>query len=339
MNETILVTGAAGFIGFHTARRLIEQGHRVVGIDNLSPYYDIGLKQARLDELRNSPHFKFQQLSIQNKGPVSELFNDTKFDRVVHLAGQAGVRAPPSDAHLYIESNLVGFCNIIDACRSHKVKHLVYASSSSVYGSEAVAPFSANDSVDHPQSLYAATKRANELLAHSYSFNYALPTSGLRFFTVYGPWGRPDMAVYKFTQSIHDGKEIPLYGDGELLRDFTYIDDIVDALLLVLDSPPSHGFEGTVTPASSVAPYQVFNIGNGRPESVNDLVQMIEEALGREANIRYEPAHPSDLHTTHADVGDLHQAFGIKPTTPLREGIQLFVDWFKVYNSRDASKR
>ena len=333
MSRKTLVTGAAGFIGFHTAQRLLKRGDHVVGIDDLNAYYDVQLKKDRLKLLQSNPMFTFLQVSIEDRENLSKVLSEGRFDSVIHLAGQAGVRGPVSESHRYVTSNLVGFSNVLDCCRANKVQHLVYASSSSVYGNEAVAPFSAHHSADHPQSLYAATKRANELLAHSYSHCYQLPTTGLRFFTVYGPWGRPDMAVYKFTKDIFNGDTIEIYGDGELIRDFTYVDDVVEAIMRVLESPPTGGFDGGISPAKSQAPYRIFNVGNGNPVMVNDLVKIIEKALGRKAQIIHKPCHPADMQVTHADIQDLDDALGFRPSTDLNEGIDRFIEWFQAYHN------
>lgn len=331
MVEPVLITGAAGFIGFHTTKRLLERGLSVVGIDNMDDYYDVELKKNRLAELQKYPSFTFRIISIQDRQEVSKIFSDFSFQEVIHLAGRAGIRAPPSDAPKYVDSNLVGFCNIIDLCSTNEVQHFVYASSSSVYGTEAIAPFSTSQSVDHPQSLYAATKRANELLAHAYSHNYSLPTTGLRFFTVYGPWGRPDMAVYKFTKKISRGEEIVVYGRGEVKRDFTYVDDVVDAIIGILSLPPRPVHDRLLTPAVSKAPYQIFNVGNGEPVTVNGLVANIELALNAKAKIRYEPTPSTDLNITHAHTEDLESALGFASSTDLEEGIRRFVTWFQSY--------
>ena len=333
MSRKTLVTGAAGFIGFHTAQRLLKRGDHVVGIDDLNPYYDVQLKKDRLKLLQSNPMFTFLQVSIEDRENLSKVLSEGRFDSVIHLAGQAGVRGPVSESHRYVTSNLVGFSNVLDCCRANKVQHLVYASSSSVYGNEAVAPFSAHHSADHPQSLYAATKRANELLAHSYSHCYQLPTTGLRFFTVYGPWGRPDMAVYKFTKDIFNGDTIEIYGDGKLIRDFTYVDDVVEAIMRVLESPPTDGFDGDISPAKSQSPYRIFNVGNGNPVVVNDLVKIIEKALGRKAQIIHKPCHPADMKVTHADIQDLDDALGFRPSTDLKEGIDRFIEWFQAYHN------
>ena len=333
MSRKTLVTGAAGFIGFHTAQRLLKRGDHVVGIDDLNAYYDVQLKKDRLKLLQSNPMFTFLQVSIEDRENLSKVLSEGRFDCVIHLAGQAGVRGPVSESHRYVTSNLVGFSNVLECCRANKVQHLVYASSSSVYGNEAVAPFSAHHSADHPQSLYAATKRANELLAHSYSHCYQLPTTGLRFFTVYGPWGRPDMAVYKFTKDIFNGDTIEIYGDGKLIRDFTYVDDVVEAIMRVLESPPTDGFDGDISPAKSQAPYRIFNVGNGNPVVVNDLVKIIEKALGRKAQIIHKPCHPADMKVTHADIQDLDDALGFRPSTDLNEGIDRFIEWFQAYHN------
>ena len=333
MSRKTLVTGAAGFIGFHTAQRLLKRGDHVVGIDDLNAYYDVQLKKDRLKLLQSNPMFTFLQVSIEDRENLCKVLSEGRFDSVIHLAGQAGVRGPVSESHRYVTSNLVGFSNVLDCCRANKVQHLVYASSSSVYGNEAVAPFSAHHSADHPQSLYAATKRANELLAHSYSHCYQLPTTGLRFFTVYGPWGRPDMAVYKFTKDIFNGDTIEIYGDGKLIRDFTYVDDVVEAIMRVLESPPTDGFDGDISPAKSQAPYRIFNVGNGNPVVVNDLVKIIEKALGRKAQIIHKPCHPADMKVTHADIQDLDDALGFRPSTDLKEGIDRFIEWFQAYHN------
>ena len=336
MSRKILITGAAGFIGFHATLRLLENGDHVVGIDDLNEYYDVQLKKDRLGLLLSNPMFSFYQISIEDREMVSKVLSEGNFDTVIHLASQPGVRGPASENHQYVMSNLLGFCNVLDGCRANKVQHFIYASSSSVYGSEAMPPFSTHHSADHPQSLYAATKRANELLAHSYSYKYHLPTTGLRFFTVYGPWGRPDMAVYKFTKCIFDGQPIEMYGHGEQLRDFTYVDDVVEALLQVVANPPVNGLEGTVSPAKSKAPYQLFNIGNGKPVLVMDLVKIIEEALGQKAKIQNLPRNPAEMEVTHADVQDLKNAFGFCPSTSLNEGIGRFVEWFQTYHGKDC---
>jgi UDP-glucuronate 4-epimerase len=333
----VLVTGAAGFIGMHVARRLSARGDAVVGVDNLNAYYDPTLKSSRLEQLQGLPGFRFEKLDIADKQALDALFEREMFDAVVHLAAQAGVRYSITNPLAYGESNLSGFLNVLEACRHHPVAHLVYASSSSVYGGNAKMPFSETDSVDHPVSLYAATKKANELMAHTYSHLYGIPTTGLRFFTVYGPWGRPDMAYFSFTRDVLDGTPIAVYNDGRMLRDFTYIDDIVDGIVAVLDKPatPDPRFDPLApNPGSSKAPYRVFNIGNQDPVALGDFVATIERALGVEAIKQYMPMQPGDVVATHADVSALRAWTGVSPNTPLAVGIGHFVDWFKRYYGR-----
>ena len=331
--ERILVTGASGFIGFHTTRRLLSLGFDVVGIDDMNPYYDVKLKEDRLNILKSNDLFTFHRFGIENQHRLAEVFAEGNFDCVVHLAGQAGVRAPASEAYRYVTSNLVGFANMLDFCQAHRIKHLVYASSSSVYGHEARAPFSTNHAVDHPQSLYAATKRANEILAHSYSHQYDLPTTGLRFFTVYGPWGRPDMAVYSFAQSIMEGSLIELYGEGELERDFTYIDDVVDVILGILECPPQHGLNGQIGPGTSQSPFQILNVGSGFPTKVKDLVNLLEDALGEVAEVHLVSRPSQDMRITHAEIEQMIEVIGIRPKTSLQQGIKQFTEWFKKYHN------
>ena len=333
----VLVTGAAGFIGMHVAQRLVARGDSVVGIDNLNAYYDPSLKAARLDQLRGAPDFRFEKLDIGNKPALDALFGREKFDVVVHLAAQAGVRYSIENPLAYGDSNLSGFLNVLEACRHHPVRHLVYASSSSVYGGNAKMPFSEADSVDHPVSLYAATKKANELMAHTYSHLYGIPTTGLRFFTVYGPWGRPDMAYFSFTRDMLDGTPIAVYNAGKMMRDFTFIDDIVDGVVAVMDKPatPDPDFNPmSPNPGSSRAPYRVFNIGNQDPVALGEFIATIEQALGVEAIKQYKPMQPGDVVATHADVSALKAWTGVSPRTPLIVGIERFVDWFKRYYGR-----
>jgi len=328
----VLVTGAAGFIGMHVVQRLATRGDRVVGIDNLNAYYDPALKQARLAELSGLPGFRFERLDIADGPALDALFAREKFDRVVHLAAQAGVRHSIENPLAYGESNLAGFLNVLEACRRHPVSHLVYASSSSVYGGNAKMPFSEADSVDHPVSLYAATKKANELMAHTYSHLYGIPTTGLRFFTVYGPWGRPDMAYFSFTRDILDGKPIAVFNDGKMMRDFTYIDDIVDGVVAVLDKPatPDPAFDALVPhPGRSRAPYRVFNIGNQDPVPLGAFIETIERALGVPAIKVFKPMQPGDVVATYADVSALRDWTGVSPKTPLADGIGRFVDWYR----------
>jgi UDP-glucuronate 4-epimerase len=330
----VLVTGAAGFIGMHVVERLAARGDTVVGIDNLNAYYDPSLKQARLDQLALLPQFRFERLDIADGPALDALFAREKVDRVVHLAAQAGVRYSIENPLAYGESNLAGFLNVLEACRRHPVQHLVYASSSSVYGGNAKMPFSEFDSVDHPVSLYAATKKANELMAHTYSHLYAIPTTGLRFFTAYGPWGRPDMAYFSFTRDILEGRTIAVYNGGEMMRDFTYIADIVDGVVAVLDKPatPDPAFDPLApNPCTSTAPYRVFNIGNQDPVRLGDFIAAIEQALGLEAVKRYMPIQPGDVVATHADVSALAAWTGVSPQTSLRQGIGQFVDWYRQY--------
>lgn len=331
----VLITGAAGFIGMHVAERLLARGDEVVGIDNLNDYYDPALKQARLARLSPLPGFRFQRLDVADRAGVEALFAAERFDRVVHLAAQAGVRYSITHPHAYGESNLSGFLNMLEACRQHPVAHLVYASSSSVYGGNTKMPFSEADAVDHPVSLYAATKKANELMAHTYSHLYRLPTTGLRFFTVYGPWGRPDMAYFSFTRKILAGEPIPVFNEGRMQRDFTYIDDIVDGVVAVLDKPatPAESYDPAAPhPGLSNAPYRIFNIGNQDPLPLGEFIAAIEAALGREAVKQYLPMQPGDVVATSADVSALAAWTGLNPGTPLRQGIQRFADWYRDYH-------
>lgn len=327
----ILVTGAAGFIGFHVAQRLLQDGHQVLGIDNFSPYYDVRLKEARLAQIRNEPGFVFQRVDIADRVAVPRLFEEHRIERVIHLAAQAGVRHSIDRPHEYVDANLVGFVNILEACRHHQVQHLVYASSSSVYGQNSKVPFSVEDSVDHPISLYAATKKANELMAHTYSHLYGLPTTGLRFFTVYGPWGRPDMAYFSFTEAIMAGKPIDLYHHGNAQRDFTYIDDIVEGIVRVHEAPPVSPSAEEPKPDKN-APYRIYNIGNNHPVPLLEFVEILERCLGRTAAKNFLPAQPGDVPVTFADVEDLASDFGFCPMTPLESGLEQFVEWYRGYH-------
>ena len=332
---TILVTGAAGFIGFHLARRLLQQEQSVVGLDNVNDYYDVSLKQARLDELNKLRGFRFVRLDIAERDELDRLFAASKFDVVVNLAAQAGVRYSLVNPHAYIRSNIDGFVNILEACRRNSVKHLIYASSSSVYGAVTKMPFSVHQNVDHPVSLYGASKKANELLAHSYSHLFGLPTTGLRFFTVYGPWGRPDMAMFIFARAILADEPIQIFNHGRMERDFTYIDDIVEGVVRLVDRPPipNANWSGDdPDPATSAAPYRVYNIGNNRPESVMHLVEILERCLGRKAVKELTPMQPGDVPATFADVDDLREAVGFAPATPIGEGVRRFVDWYRAYH-------
>lgn len=329
----VLVTGAAGFIGMHVAQRLLARGDRVVGIDNLDPYYDVSLKRARLDKLKHDA-FDFRLLDICDSKAMIELFVAEHFDSVVHLAAQAGVRHSLENPHKYVQVNVAGFLNILEACRAHPVKHLVYASSSSVYGGNTKLPFSESDNVDHPVSLYAVTKKSNELMAHSYSHLFGIPTTGLRFFTVYGPWGRPDMALFLFTRAILDGKPVNLFNNGDMQRDFTYIDDISEGVIRVLDRPPSPDEEfdrSDPHPARSWAPYRLLNIGNSGPAALLDYLDALESALGQTAQRELLPMQPGDVKATFAETELLTQHTEFVPGTPIREGVQGFAEWYRDY--------
>ncbi len=331
----VLLTGAAGFIGFHVAQRLLARGDEVIGLDNRSPYYDVALKDARLAILRESPGFAYHELDLANRPAVADLFAETAPAAVVHLAAQAGVRYSLENPAAYVDANLVGFVNVLEGCRHGGVGHLVYASSSSVYGANTRVPFSTHDSVDHPVSLYAATKKANELLAHSYSHLFGLPTTGLRFFTVYGPWGRPDMAYYTFTEAILAGRPIDVFGEGRMRRDFTFIDDVADAVVRVLDRPPAPDpawSSASPDPATSSAPYRVYNIGGSRPVELSRFIEVLEAALGARAEQRLLPAQPGDVEATWADVSGLEAAIGIVPETPIEEGLARFVAWYRDFH-------
>ncbi|HIF9501811.1 TPA: NAD-dependent epimerase [Photobacterium damselae] len=331
-----LVTGAAGFIGSAVTERLCALGHQVVGVDNLNDYYDVSLKQARLQRAAN-PLFTFIELDLADREGVARLFADQQFDKVIHLAAQAGVRYSIDNPLAYADSNLVGHLTILEGCRHHKVKHLVYASSSSVYGLNHKTPFNTSDSVDHPISLYAATKKSNELMAHTYSHLYGVPTTGLRFFTVYGPWGRPDMALFKFTNAIMEGKEIDVYNHGDMRRDFTYIDDIVEGVMRIQDVIPESNPDWTVetgSPATSSAPYRVYNIGHGSPVKLMDYIEALEEALGIEAKKNFMDMQPGDVYMTYADTEDLFNATGYKPEVKVKEGVKAFVDWYRSYYNK-----
>lgn len=335
----ILVTGVAGFIGMHVAKRLLDRGEEVVGVDNLSNYYDVVLKQDRLENLRKHPNFRFFTFDLAETAKVNELFEAEKFQRVIHLAAQAGVRYSLENPHAYIQSNVVAFTNVLEACRKLPVEHLVYASSSSVYGANRKLPFSVHDNVDYPVSLYAATKKANELMAHAYSHLYQLPTTGLRFFTVYGPWGRPDMAIYLFTRAILAGKSIDVFNYGRMQRDFTYIDDIVTGVLSVADRPPCQGLNQPLGEARhSSAPYRLYNIGNNQPVELLRLIEVLEQCLGKKATRNMLPLQPGDVCATFADVDDLMRDTGFRPSTPIEDGIAKFVSWYRhYYSSREST--
>ncbi|QUM77847.1 NAD-dependent epimerase [Moritella sp. 24] len=327
-----LITGAAGFIGSRCAELLCQQGHQVVGVDNLNDYYDVNLKFARLANAKKSALFSFIELDLADRDGVAALFTEHQFDRVIHLAAQAGVRYSIDNPMAYADSNLTGFLTVLEGCRNNKVKHLVYASSSSVYGLNNKTPFSTSDSVDHPISLYAASKKSNELMAHTYSHLYGVPTTGLRFFTVYGPWGRPDMALFKFTKAIIAGEQIDVYNNGDMLRDFTYIDDIVAGVLQIQDVIPAPDADWKVetgSPATSSAPYRVYNIGHGSPVKLMDYIEALEDSLGITANKNFMPMQPGDVYATYADTQDLFEVTGYTSKIKVKEGVKAFVDWYR----------
>ena len=333
-NDAILVTGAAGFIGFHVARRLLQKGRRVVGLDNLNDYYDPKLKEARLAELAKLPDFTFVKLDLAEREAMAALFSEHKFPQVVHLAAQAGVRYSLVNPHAYVDANVQGFMNVLEGCRHNACRHLLYASSSSVYGANTKLPFSVHDNVDHPISLYAASKKANELMAHTYSHLYRLPATGLRFFTVYGPWGRPDMAMFIFATGIVDGKPIRLFNNGNMRRDFTYIDDVTEAVVRAVDRIPvaNPAWSGEAPdPATSNAPWRVYNIGNNRTVEVSRVVDLLEQEFGRPAIREMAPIQPGDVAETRADVDDLMRDVGFRPSTPIEEGIKRFAAWYRGY--------
>lgn len=332
---TFLVTGAAGFIGFHTSQRLLDRGDAVVGLDNLNDYYRVELKHDRLRQLQGRDRFQFVQLDLADRAGMTRLFQSQAFDVVIHLAAQAGVRYSLTNPHAYVDCNLVGFVNILEGCRHTGVKHLTYASSSSVYGANTEMPFSVHHNVDHPVSLYAATKKANELMAHTYSHLYQLPTTGLRFFTVYGPWGRPDMALWIFTEAILAGKSIDVFNEGKMRRDFTFIDDIVEGVIRTADhvaAPNPHWTSAQPDPATSFAPYRVFNIGNNHPVELMHLIAVLEQNLGKTAVKRLLPMQPGDVPATYADVDDLTAAVGFRPRTTIEDGVGRFVRWYREYH-------
>lgn len=334
MAFNVLVTGAAGFIGFHTCQALLERGNRVIGIDNLNDYYDVTLKEARLSNLTGHPAFQFQKVDLADRNEIAKLFGSNKFDRVIHLGAQAGVRYSLENPFAYVDSNITGTLTILEGCRHHQVPHLVYASSSSVYGNNVKLPFAEGDSVDHPISLYAATKKSDELMAHTYSHLFGVPTTGLRFFTVYGPWGRPDMALFKFTQAILAGKPIDVYNQGIMKRDFTYVDDIVSAVVSVSDSIPCANPQWDTThpnPASSSAPYRVFNIGNHQSVDLLHFISVLENAIGKKAIINLMPMQAGDVPNTYADIESLNKAVGYIPTTSIEVGVPRFVEWYRDY--------
>ena len=331
---TYLITGAAGFIGFHLSKRLLAQGKSIVGVDNLSDYYDVNLKKTRLSELDGNSEFTFYKLDLADRGGVENLFSENKFDYVVNMAAQAGVRYSLTNPHAYIDSNIVGFLNILEGCRHNDVKHLVFASSSSVYGANTKMPFSVHHNVDHPVSLYAATKKSNELMAHTYSSLYKLPCTGVRFFTVYGPLGRPDMALFLFTRAILENKPIDVFNHGKMKRDFTYIDDIVEGVVRLIDKVPEPDPDwcgDDPDSATSYAPYRLYNIGNNNPVDLMKFIGVLEDCLGKKAEKNFLPMQPGDVPETYADVDDLAEDAGFKPSTPIEEGIKKFVDWYREY--------
>ena len=330
----VLVTGAAGFIGFHLSRRLLENGVQVVGLDNLNDYYDVNLKRDRLKQLEAREGFTFAQVDLADRAEMDNLFSRNPFDVVVNLAAQAGVRYSLKNPHAYVDSNIVGFVNLLECCHHHDTGHLVFASSSSVYGANTKLPFSVHDNVDHPVSLYAASKKANELMAHTYSHLYGLPCTGLRFFTVYGPWGRPDMALFLFTKAILEDRPIQVFNHGQMQRDFTYIDDIVEGVVRVMARPaaPNEAWRGDrPDPGTSYAPYRIYNIGNNNPVALMDFIGAIEEALGKEARKTMLPLQQGDVPATYADVDDLVRDAGFQPSTPIEEGIARFIEWYREY--------
>lgn len=333
-NKVYFVTGAAGFIGFHLCKRLLDEGCTVIGLDNLNDYYDVNLKKARLDIIKACGKFKFVYADLQDKDALEKLFKENKIDIVVNLAAQAGVRYSLVNPHAYIQSNIVGFMNILEMCRHYKVEHLVYASSSSVYGMNVTMPFSVHHNVDHPISLYAATKKANELMAHTYSHLYGLPTTGLRFFTVYGPWGRPDMALFLFTKAILNDEPIKVFNYGKMKRDFTYIDDVIEGVVRLLNNPPQpnpNWDREKADPGTSSAPYKIYNIGNNKPVDLMEFIEVLEEKLGKKAKKEFLPMQDGDVPETYADVDDLMRDIGFRPNTSIKEGISKFVDWYMEY--------
>lgn len=334
MQKKILVTGAAGFIGFHLAQKLCKDNWEVIGLDNLNNYYEVSLKEDRLNLLRSNSNFKFYKNDLIEREIIHRIFREEKFDYVVHLAAQAGVRYSLENPYAYIDSNLSGFLNVLEGCRHNPVKHLIYASSSSVYGANTKMPFSVHDNVDHPVSLYAATKKANELMAHTYANLYKIPTTGLRFFTVYGPWGRPDMALFIFTRRIAEGKPIDVYNNGKMRRDFTYVDDIVDGIIKLIPKlpQPNPDWNGDhPDSATSFAPYRLYNIGNNQPVELLKFIEVIENNLGKKAIINFMPLQPGDVPATYADVEDLMKIVGFKPSTTIEKGIGKFLEWYRSY--------
>jgi UDP-glucuronate 4-epimerase len=328
----LLVTGCAGFIGFFLCRRLLARGETVIGIDSLNDYYDVSLKRARLAQLEPQTGFRFLQMDVADREGMATLFAARRFDAVVHLAAQAGVRYSLANPLAYVDSNLTGFAHVLEGCRHGRVGHLVFASSSSVYGSNHRTPFSEHDPVDHPVSFYAATKRANELMAHTYAHLYALPTTGLRFFTVYGPWGRPDMAYFSFSKRILAGEPIQVFNGGDMERDFTYVDDIVEGVIRVIDAPPGgNAGQALSSPAVSTAPYRVYNIGNNTPVTLMHFIEVLESCMGKKATLEMAPMQPGDVYRTCADVSDLERDIGFRPDTPIETGLARFAEWYRQY--------
>ena len=334
-DQPVVVTGAAGFIGSHVARRLLESGRRVIGVDNLSPYYDPSLKQARLKQLESHAGFRFIKLDLADRTAVAALFAAERFPYVAHLAAQAGVRYSLEDPHAYVDANIQGFINVLEGCRHHGCRHLLFASSSSVYGANTKLPFSVSDNVDHPVSLYAASKKANELMAHAYAHLFQIPATGLRFFTVYGPWGRPDMAMWIFTKAILEGRPVRLFNHGKMRRDFTYIDDVVESVVRLIDRPaagdPSWSGDKP-EPSRSAAPWRIYNIGNNQPAEVPYVVSLLEKSLGRTAQREMAPMQPGDVPETYADVDDLMRDVGFKPSTSIEDGVARFIAWYREYH-------
>lgn len=336
--EPILVTGAAGFIGFHVAKRLLKNGRTVIGLDNLNAYYDPKLKEARRDELKKSKNFEFVQIDLADRGRMAALFAEHRFPHVIHLAAQAGVRYSLTDPFAYVDSNLTGFTTVLEGCRHNGCRHLLFASSSSVYGGNTHMPFSVHDNVDHPLSFYGASKKANELMAHAYAHLYRLPTTGLRFFTVYGPWGRPDMAMWIFASAIMAGEPIRLFNNGNMRRDFTYVDDVVESILRLVDRAPAPNASwsgAALDPGSSNAPWRVYNIGNNNPIELLEVVRLLEESIGKTAKRELLPMQPGDVPATYANVDDLMRDVDFRPSTPIETGIARFIDWYRIYRRRD----
>jgi UDP-glucuronate 4-epimerase len=334
MSQTILITGTAGFIGYHMAMRCLQLGHNVVGIDNVNDYYDVCIKEDRLKQLHAYPTYSMHRIDLHDRTAVAKVFQQHRFDRVVHLAAQAGVRYSLSNPFAYTQANIDGTLTVLEGCRHAQVPHLIFASSSSVYGANTLQPFSPQHSTDHPVSLYAATKKANELMAHCYSHLYGLPVTGLRFFTVYGPWGRPDMALFKFTQAIMNQEPLEVFNGGKMKRDFTYVDDIVDAMVALLDHipTPDPNWNGDApNPATSSAPYRIYNIGNHHPTELSRFIEVLEATIGKKADLRYLPMQPGDVLSTYADIQSLHDAVGFQPKTSVEQGIANFVAWYREY--------